>query len=300
MLKKHFIKIITNKMKCSKLIAIGLIFVFNFYSFNVFSQQSEFNRPQLTIIVEKAEGRGAEDFSIFMSLPKVTSKYIAIVGTDYYWIPKEWEIDRDFFRYSDEYDEDLATKLPFFNKVDYNNVSSHLFSSSLDEAVLRPNDYLLNYSCEILENIFAKKNNQFSLDRITKRSLYNARDAALRLSENVQRGDAIIKDDLDRIFNNIYIVGLKVVLYKVDKQQTITVKGIAYLFKIDYSEVINNSDFWANCFKRNDNITPCFNKNSIKISFLKKAPVSAIWSGKKMTMHSGFYQLIENIFKSFN
>jgi hypothetical protein len=276
--------------------------VFNLYGYNLLSQQSEFNRPQITIIVEKAKGSGteAEDFSIFMSLPKLNSNYIAISGTDYWWIPKDWDINRDFFRYSDEYDENLYTQLPYFNKVDYNSVSSHLFLNSLDEAVLRPHDYLLNYSSEILEYIFAKKNNTFSLDRIVKRSMYNARDAALRLSENVQRGDAIIKDDLDRILNNIYIVGIKILSYKVDKQQNNTVNGNAYLFKLDYSEVVNNPNFWANCFKKN-NTTACFNQSSIKISFLKKTSISAIWSDKRnMTMHSGFYQFIENIFKSFN
>ena len=196
-----------------KLIA-GLFLFMLLSTLQSFSQTNEFNRPQITIIVEhqKNLGKEAEDFSIFMSLPKINCPYLTIAGTNYAWIPNDWGIDRDFFRYKDEYDENKYTQLPYFNKVDYNSINSQLFPHSLDEASKRPADYLTDYSAQIFDYIFAKSNNTFSLDRVIKRSLYNARDAAFRLSENVQRGDAIIKDDLEKIFQNVFVVGLKVIV----------------------------------------------------------------------------------------
>jgi len=271
---------------------------------DTYSQQSEFNRPQITLLIEhqKSLGDDAENFSIFMSFPKINCPYLTIAGTDYLFIPKEWPIERDFFRYKDEYDEQNYTQLPYFNKVDYNSIKSQLFTYSMDDAAQKPNEYLLSQSAEIFEYIFAKSNNTFSIERIVKRSVYNARDAALRLSENVQRGDAIIKDDLDRIFNNIFIVGLKILSYKVDKHQSKFVKCNVYLMKVDYSKIINSSNFWTNCFK-SQITTPCYDKNDIKINFIKKSSISAAWSEAEkynQTMHSGFYQLIQGIFTSFN
>ena len=134
-------------------------------NFESFSQVNEFNRPQITLLIEtaKALSQEAEQFSTFISAPKINSSFINIMGTHYASIPSDWYINRDFFRYKDEYEEDRYTKIPYFNKVDYNSISSQLYLKSLDDAAQQPSDFLTEYASEVFDYIFKKTNNKFSL-----------------------------------------------------------------------------------------------------------------------------------------
>jgi hypothetical protein len=277
-----------------------------------YSQSNDYSRPEITILVSNPYDLGsiASEFVQRFKKPELIKfSYIDHYGSGnispLYKIPSDWYVQKELFRFKDNYDLSDKQSIPHFPNVDYNKVDDPITKISFIEASKNPGFYLKDYSKEILRFIFSseEKDRKFTLDRIVNRTMINANDNLIKLSQEVARGDNIIKDNIKTVFDNIYIVGIELDSYKFDRSiGWETLKAKVYLFKVDYSTILNNSDFWKDCFTSInswDKLTKY--ENDIKITLLKNSNIQAVRnSSKGMSINSLYYQFMEGVFKKFN
>jgi hypothetical protein len=277
-----------------------------------FSQSSDYNRPEITVLFSNPYDLGPTASDVIQRFRKPESikfSYIEHYGggniSPLYKIPSDWYVQKELFRFKDNYDLSDKQSIPHFPNVDYNQVDNPIAKFSFIEASENPDVYLKDYSKEIFRFIFTSVENDytFKLDRIVKRTMINANDYLINLSKEVARGDNIIKDNIKIVFDNIYIVGIELDSYKFDRSiGWETLKAKVYLFKLDYSTILNNNDFWRDCFS-SINSADKFSKyeKDIKITLLKNSNIQAVInSSKGMSINSVYYQFMEGVFKKFN
>jgi hypothetical protein len=311
MKKKYYFIEIQNIILATNYFKYFFIFSLLFSTQICFGQSSDYNRPEITVLISNPYDLGPTASEVVQRFKKpelIRFSYVEHYGSGnispLYKIPSDWYVPKELFRFKDNYDFSDKQSIPHFPNVDYNKVDNSAVKFSFIEASLEPEIYLKEYSKEILRFIFSAegKSSNFKLDRIVKRTMINANDYLINLSKEVARGDNIIKDDLKTVFDNIYIVGIELDSYKLDRTGWETFKAKVYLFKIDYNAILNNNDFWKDCFSSN-NSADNLNKyeRDIKILLLKKSNIEAVInSSKGMSINSLYYQFMEGVFKKFN
>ena len=91
----------------------------------------------------------------------------------------------------------------------------------------------------------------FNFVRLNNRSIINAKDNEIELSKSVQRGVNIIKDNIDKILSNVFIIGITPIGLKNKKSGLLEIEFSVITFKISYKPLFDDESFWSNCFEQN-------------------------------------------------
>jgi hypothetical protein len=162
------------------------------------------------------------------------------------------QIYQPLFNYANNsyVDNKDSNVVPIFSQFEYNPVNKAKVDFSFLEIYNEPKESILPYAIDILQYNFNSNGSiPYNFDRINKRSLINAKDNEFELSKNVQRGDNIIKDDIVKIFSNVFIIGVEPIGFKIKKSKLLELEFSITTFKIVYDLLLLDESFWNNCFQ---------------------------------------------------
>lgn len=152
-------------------------------------------------------------------------------------------------------------KIVFADKFYNNNVNYLTLPSPFnrDDKGIKPNELIKQaiegkkISTDIISKWYARKDDgTMSMDLIEERGMFNATDAAVIKSQSTKRGNSMLKDYGNRLIERSYILVLdyKDVLTmseaKIEKMRGWKATIVGYLYKVDYTEEIQNKlyDAW--------------------------------------------------------
>ncbi|MBM3418001.1 MAG: hypothetical protein FJY17_03640 [Bacteroidetes bacterium] len=238
----------------SKLVLSICLVTYSYCCLN--AQNRYYNRPQVTFLFHNSFNNSEFFNELIDSLSK---KFINLP-----MFPEETERLRKetgkfpnqvyfpLFNYDNNsyVDNKDSNSVPIFSQFEYNPVDKAKVAFSFLEIYNEPKESILPYAIEILQyNFNSNGSNPYNFDRINKRSLINAKDNEFELSKNIQRGDNIIKDDIDKIFSNVFIIGVEPIGFKIKKSKLIELEFLIITFKIVYDFLLLEESFWNNCFQ---------------------------------------------------
>jgi hypothetical protein len=283
--------------------ALFLIFFSSFFRNDSYSQDIEFNRPQITFLFSTpSNDPNIINYINYISNSKIKSNLFDIItGSGANVIQNKSSLEvRDFLRYNDFYDN----LLPFFNQVEFNQVANPKVDFSINEVKNNNKLLLLNSVNDIFNFMFnASEDKKLKLDRFFIRSVLNAKQSDIALSENVTRGKDIITDNILKLTNQIYIAIIEYNHWKVDANNYTTLKSKVLLYRIDFSKFlnINNTQFWGNFNNpvQNDLIS----EKDFDIHFVASTSLKSFTKNLGNTegqFNSLFYQDLEQFFNNLN
>jgi len=234
------------------------------------AQNRYYNRPQVTFLFHNSFNN-SEFFNElidslskkFIYLPLFSSEDTELLRKKTGKFPNQ--IYSPLFNYDNNsyVDNKDSNIFPIFSQFEYNPVDKAKVAFSFLDIFNEPKEAILPYAIEILQyNFNSNGSNPYNFDRINKRSLINAKDNEFELSKNIQRGDNIIKDDIDKIFSNVFIIGVEPIGGKLKKSKLIELEFSIMTFKIVYDFLLLDESFWNNCFQ-NKALSLCQEKKDL-------------------------------------
>jgi hypothetical protein len=248
-----------------------ILFCFSFSNFPAFAQHKVFNRAQVTYLFHNPYKESSFFNSLIDSLAK-DRILLPLLSEDALQFAKKKsgfypsQIYIPLFKYDDSLSFDIRNGAAYHMDFEYNPVGNPEVEFSFLDIYKQPEKYLLNYAVEILKyNFNVIDNKPFNFKRVNSRSFISAIDSEIELAKSVQIGDAIIKDNIRKVFSNVYIFGIMPISLKNKKSGLIEIEFSVMLFKINYNILLDSQSFWYNCFTES-NFKFCLdNKESIGI-----------------------------------
>jgi hypothetical protein len=278
-----------------------LFILYNLFSSSIFSQNLEFNRPQITFLYTNSSKNNVEieKYIDFISSHNFNANLVEIANGVNIIQNKSNLEERDYLRYNDFYEGSP----PFFNQVEFNQVSNPKVNFSIEELNANKKKLLLKTVNDIFKFIFnVGKGDNLNLDRFFIRAVLNAKQSDIKLSENVARGKNIITDNILKLTNQIYIALIDYDKWKLDGVGYINTKSKVAVYRIDFNKVLNNSNFWKNKFsnKINDDL---LTEEDFDVFYLKSTSLKSVTKdiGESNNLYKTlYYQDLEQFFNNLN
>jgi hypothetical protein len=250
-----------------KLCAFFLLLILS--NLKITAQNKYLNRSQITFLFHNPFSSSTFYNELIDSLSK-SKIYLPMFSSDMQKnakLPKQ--LYQPLFNYETNYEITITaeneTTYPIFNQFDYNAVEKPKIDFSFLDILENPNK-LRDYAVEILQyNFNANAKTEYNFVRLSKRALYNAKDNDVILSSNSILGDNIIKDNIDKIFENVFIIGIEPISSKTNIYKLLEIEFAVMIFKINYDLLFDDDTFWSTCFNK-DKLNLCLsNKDLIQI-----------------------------------
>ena len=276
-----------------------LIIIFYLLNLTCFGQSIEFNRPQITFLFSNSSSKNPElnNYVDYISTHQINSNIVQIANGSNIIINSSNLEFRDYLRYKDSY----VGTLPFFNQVEYNQVSNPKINFSIDDINKNKNNLLLKTVNDIFKFIFnVGYDGQMKLDRFYSRAILNAKNSDKILAENVARGNNIITDNILKLTNQMYIVVIQYENAKIETSNYLKVKSKVAVYRVDFSKILNSPIFWKNFNNRvQGNI---LGENDFNLYLVKTTTIKSVAknTADATVFNSLFYQDLEQFFNNVN